>query len=151
MPEPQVKLIEAIHTALKLGQADEHEAVRGMRDMMLADFEASFHAAFLIESLDELERMIANLREQCDTDSDLKGRITIGMNRARLSDAAIDARLDASPLFGDCTRYAYGRGGVQVFIETDLLKAGQLGDAMVLEFDYVFPDQDSHILSVVEM
>ena len=65
--------------------------------------------------------------------------------------AEVDARLDASPVFGSVTRYAYGRNGVQVFVETDLLKAGQLGDAMVLEFDYIFPGHTDHILSVVEM
>jgi hypothetical protein len=73
------------------------------------------------------------------------------MNRARPGDAAVDARLDASPLFGDVSRCAYGRNGVQVFIETDIFKGGQLGDAMMLEFDYVFPGNDSHILSVVEL
>lgn len=40
---------------------------------------------------------------------------------------------------------------MQAFIETDLLKAGQLGDSMVIELDYVLPGHDQHILSVVEL
>ncbi len=63
----------------------------------------------------------------------------------------MDARLDASPVYGDVTRYAYGRNGVQAFIETDILKAGQLGDSMVVELDFVFPGKDQHVLSVVEL
>ena len=81
----------------------------------------------------------------------LKGRVSVRINRPRPGDTAIDAQLDASPAFAGVSRYAYGRAGIQLFIETDLLKAGLLGDAMVLEFDYVFPGHDSHILSVVEL
>lgn len=151
LPDAQRKLIEAIHETFKVGTADEHEAVRGMRQMLISDPESSFHFGFLVDSLEDLEQMILNLREQAETDPDLKGHIKIGMNRSRPGDAEVDARLDASPLFGNVTRCAYGRNGVQVFVETDLLKAGQLGDGMVLEFDYVFPGSDEHILSVVEM
>lgn len=151
LPEPQAKLIDVIHDLLKVGTADEHEAVRGMREMMLSDFEASFHLGFLIESLEDLETMILNLRQKSETDPELRGRIKIGMNRARPGNLDVDSRLDASPLFGGVTRYAYGRNGVQVFVETDLLKAGQLGDSLVLEFDYVFPGFENHVLSVVEL
>lgn len=151
LPEPQLKLIEAIHAAFGVGTDQEHEAVQGMRAMLISDPEASFHFGFLVESLEDLEAMVLTLRDKAENDPDLKGRIKIGMNRSRLGDADVDARLDASPVFGDVTRYAYGRNGVQVFVETDLLKAGQLGDSMVLEFDYVFPGHTSHILSIVEM
>lgn len=68
------------------------------------------------------------------------------MNRSRPGDAG----LDASPIFGDCTRYAYGRNGVQVFVTTDIVTAGQLGDRMYFELDYVFPDRKNLILSIVE-
>ena len=59
--------------------------------------------------------------------------------------------MDASPAFGNVTRYAYGRNGLQLFVETDLLTSGQIGDTLILEFDYVWPGFDSHILSVVEL
>ena len=151
LPEPQVRLIEAIHAALRVGTADEHEAVQGFRAMMAQDFEASFHFGFLVESLDELERIVLTLQDLASNDPDLKGRLSIGMNRARPGNAAVDARLDASPVFGNCTRYAYGSNGVQVFVKTDLCRGGQLGEDFYFELDYVFPGYDSHVLSVVEL
>lgn len=151
LPDAQRRLIDTIHELLKVGHEDENEAVGAMRAMLAADPETSFHLGFLVPSLEELEQRILALRELAQSDPELKGRVRISMNRARPGDAEVDARLDASPLFGDVTRHAYGSAGVQVFVETDLFKAGQLGDAMVLEFDYVFPDRTSHILSVVEM
>jgi hypothetical protein len=151
LPEPQQQLIAAIHSALRVGSDDEHEAVKGYRAMMAQDFEASFHFGFLVKSLEELETMVLTLQDLAENDPAFRGRINIGMNRARRGDDAVDARLDASPVFGKATRYAYGTAGVQVFVETDLMCAGQLGENMYLEFDYVFPDRQSHILSVVEL
>ncbi|MGE8134348.1 hypothetical protein ACQKO5_12120 [Novosphingobium subterraneum] len=151
LPEPQQQLIAVIHAALRVGSDDEHETVKAYRGMMAQDFEASFHFGFLVGSLEELERMVLILQDLNANDPAFRGRLNIGMNRARRGDDAIDARLDASPVFGKATRYAYGAAGVQVFVETDLMCAGQLGESMVLEFDYVFPDRHSHILSVVEL
>jgi hypothetical protein len=147
LPEPQAALIAAIHRALRLGHDDEDPAVAGYRAMMASDFEASFHLGLLFPTLEALEDMVVALRD----DPAFAGRIRLGMNRARRGDAAIDARLDASPVFGDVTREAYGSAGVQVFVDTDLVRAGPLGDSMVFEFDYVFPDRASHILSVVTL
>lgn len=151
LPEPQRKLIDAIHEALGVGTAHEHEAVQGMRAMMNSDFEASFHFGFLLDSLEDLERIILDLKARNETDPDFKGRLKIGLNRARPGNPEVDARLNASPLYGDCARFAYGANGVQAFIETDILRAGQLGDSMVIELDYVFPGYDNHVLSVVEL
>lgn len=151
LPEPQARLIKAIHDALRVGTDNEDEAVAGFRAMMAQDFEASFHFGFLVESLDELERMVLTLEDLGQNDPAFKGRVKIGMNRARRGDAEIDARLDGSPVFSKATRYTYGKAGVQIFVETDLIRAGQLGENMYLEFDYVFPGHDNHILSVVEL
>jgi len=151
LPEPQMKLIEAIAEALKIGTDAQHEAVDGYNAMLQSDPEASFHFGFLVQSLEQLEEMVLRLRELEKSDPAFTGRLSIGMNRARKGDDDVDARLDASPVFGDCTRFAYGRNGVQVFVETDIVKSGQLGDRMHFEFDYVFPGHDSHILSVVEL
>lgn len=151
LPEPQQKLIAAIHTALRVGTDEEHETVTAYRAMMAQDFEASFHFGFLVASLEELEQMVLKLWDLAENDPAFKGRLNIGINRARRGDDAVDARLDASPVFGKATRYAYGSAGVQVFVETDLVRAGQLGENMYFELDYVFPDRHSHILSVVEL
>jgi hypothetical protein len=150
LPEAQRNLIEAITTKLGVGTANEDPAVQGFRDMMKADPEASFHFGFLMNSLEELEAIVLDLRDKAANDPDFKGRVNVVLNRAMQGDADVDARLDASPIYGDVTRYAYGRRGVQAFIETDILRAGQLGDSMVIELDYVFPDSEAHILSVVE-
>lgn len=151
LPEPQAQLIAAIHQALAVGTDHEHAAVSGYRAMMAQDFEASFHFGFLVPTLEEVEHLVTALRALAAADPAYAGRITIGMNRARRGDAEVDARLDASPVFGGVDRYAYGSAGVQVFVETDLVRSGQLGESMVFEFDYIFPDRASHILSVVEI
>ena len=151
LPEQQARLIAAIHDALRVGTDTEHDAVTSYRAMMAQDFEASFHFGFLVPTLEELEALVAALTALEADDPAFRGRITIGLNRARRGDADIDARLDASPVFGSATRFAYGSGGVQVFVETDLVRAGQLGESMIFEFDYVFPGRTSHILSVVEL
>lgn len=150
-PEAQRRLLDAMRDALKIGQPDEHAAVQGMRAALEADPEASFHIGVLLDSLEELERIVLELRERSEQDPDLKGRLKFKLNRARPGDADVDARLDASPLYGAVDRYAYGRNGVQAFIETDLLTGGPLGESVILELDYVFPDKTSHILSVVEL
>ncbi|WP_420381805.1 hypothetical protein [Novosphingobium sp.] len=151
LPEPQARLIAAIHSALHVGTDHENAAVTDYRAMMAQDFEASFHFGFLVPSLGEIEALVVALRELEADHPAFMGRLTIGMNRARRGDPEIDAQLDASPVFGNAERYAYGSAGVQVFVETDLVRNGPLGESMVFEFDYVFPERASHILSVVEL
>jgi hypothetical protein len=146
-PPAQQALIAAIREALKVGQAGEHPAVGEMHAAMAADPEYTFHVGVLLDSLEELERIVLDLQK----DPALASRIKVTVNRARPGDAEIDARLDASPLYGDVDRYAYGANGVQAFIETDILTSGPLGEGLVIELDYVFPGRTSHILSVVEM
>lgn len=151
VPEAQQKLVDAVRAALKIGTEAEHPAVGGMRAALAADPEYSFHVGVLAESLEALEQVVLDLQARAETDPDLKGRLTITMNRPLPGNAEIDARLDASPVFGRVNRYAYGRNGVQVFVETDVLVSGTLGESTVIEIDYVFPGHDNHILSVVEM
>lgn len=150
LPEPQRQLIDAITIKLGVGTAEEDPSVQGFRAMMEQDPEASFHFGFLMHSLEELEAIVLDLRNKAENDPDFKGRLNIVLNRAMKGDADVDARLDASPIYADATRFAYGRRGVQAFIETDILRSGQLGDKMVIELDYIFPDSENHILSVVE-
>lgn len=151
VPPAQKALHAAIREALAVNTDAEHAAVRDMREAMKADPEYSFHVGLLTHSLEELEGLVSTLRDLAANDPALKGRLNIVINRPLPGDAEVDARLDASPVFGGVTRHAYGRNGVQVFIETDLLVSGPLGDNMVLEIDYVFPNAASHILSVVDL
>jgi hypothetical protein len=151
LPPAQGRLIAAARDALGFGTKEEHPAIAELRAAIDADPEYTFHLGVLFDSLEEVERIVGELQNLNASDPDLKGRLKITMNRPRRGDDAIDARLDASSAFGSVDRYAYGRNGVQAFIETDLLASGPLGDMMVLELDYIFPGKDSHILSVVEL
>lgn len=151
VPEPQRQLVEAAREALGYGTEREHPAIAAFRAGLDADPEMTFHLGVLVDSLEELERMTLELGRLGAEDSEFAGRIKVKVNRPRPGDAAIDARLDASEAFGTVDRYAYGRNGVQLFVETDILSSGPLGESLVLEFDYVFPGVTSHILSVVEL
>ena len=151
VPNAQRQLAEAVRVALKLDTPEEHPAVADMRAALLADPEYSFHIGVLLESLQELEQIVIQLQNDVKTDPKLRGRVRITFNRPRLGDADVDAKLDASPIFGQVGRYGYGRNGVQVFVETDILVSGILNESLVIELDYVFPDRLNHILSVVEI
>lgn len=151
VPDAQRALLEAVRSALKVGTDEQHPAVDAMRNALLQDPEASFHVGLLAESLEALEALVLELRKRTECDPDLKGRLKITINRPVPGNSEVDARLDASPAFRDVTRHAYGRNGLQVFVETDLLVSGTLGESTVIEIDYVFPGYDSHILSIVEM
>ncbi|MFT4053652.1 MAG: hypothetical protein QM681_04030 [Novosphingobium sp.] len=150
VPEAQRKLLDTVHEALRIGAADEHPAVGEMRTQVANDPEYGFHVGTLLDSLEELETMMQGLEEANRSHPELKGRLSLTYNRALRGSDEVDARLDASPIYGGCERYCYGRNGVQAFVETDILSSGTLGESMVLEFDYVFPNVDRHILSVVE-
>jgi hypothetical protein len=150
VPEAQQKLVDAIRDALRIGKEDEHPAVAEMRRHLDRDPEYSFHLGTLVESLEELEDRFQALEDANRSDPELKGRLKITYNRGLKSDDDVEARLDASPIYGKVDRYAYGRNGVQAFLETDILSSGTLGESTILEFDYVFPNRTSHVLSVVE-
>lgn len=150
VPDAQRDLIDAIHGALKVGQPGQHAAVTAMREKMDQDPEYSFHYGTLLESLEDLEAIFIGLEEANKNDPELKGRLKLTYNRALPGNPEVDARLDASPIYGGVARYAYGKNGVQAFLETDIMTSGVLGESMFLEFDYVFPGYDRHVLSVVE-
>lgn len=150
-PEAERRLTAAIHDALQIGTASEHPAVAEVRAHLERDPEYSFHIGTLVESLEELEERFLALEEVAANDPELKGRLKLVYNRPLEGDAAVEERLNASPIYGGVTRRAYGRNGVQAFVETDLLSSGPLGESMVLEFDYVFEGASQHILSVVDL
>lgn len=150
IPDAQRDLIDAVHKALDVGTDNEHPAVVAMRQKMEEDPEYSFHYGTLLDSLEDLEQIFVALEDANRNDPELKGRLRLVYNRALPGNPDVDARLDASPIYGDVTRYAYGKNGVQAFLETDILSSGVLGETMMLEFDYVFPGYDRHVLSIVE-
>jgi hypothetical protein len=147
MPEVLRRLYEEMHSALKVGTPEERAAVTELRAAQAADPEFNFHAAIVFPSLEELEEKVLHLQKLAVEDPELKDRIKITLNRAKPGTPAVDARMDASPVFARVDRYTYGRNGVQVFVETDLIAGGPLGDNWVFEFDYVFPGYKNNILN----
>lgn len=143
---PATEPIRAIYAAIREKLAGSPE-VTALREAQAKDPEVAFHAAVLVHSLDELEAMVQRVRALAAGDPELKGRARVTLNRARPGTPAVDARMDASPVFKDVTRHTYGPNGVQVFVETDLLVGGPLGDNWVFEFDYVFPGYAENILN----
>ncbi len=144
-------LYDAIHEALAIGTADEHPAVAKVRKSEQQDPEAGFHIGFLMPTLERIEEAFARVRAEAEADPEFGRHVEIVLNRAKPGEPDIDARLDASPLYGDVTRLAYGRHGVQAFVRTDLLCSGPLGEETVIEFDYVFPGYPDNILTKTEM
>lgn len=149
--DQQLALNQAIHAALHIGQAGEHPAVAAMRASQLTDPESTFHVGILMQSLEQLEQACLKVLDAEANDAAFKGRIKFLCNRARRGDAKIDARMDASPIFGKTPRETYGRNGCQAFIVTDLISTGLLGDNLAIELDYVFPGYPEHILNKVEI
>ncbi|MCX7864541.1 MAG: hypothetical protein N2423_05845 [Novosphingobium sp.] len=147
MPDVLRRLYEEIHAALKVGTAAQHPAVTALRAAQAHDPEFNFHVAVVFPSLEDLEEKVLHLQRLAAEDPELKGRIKITLNRARPGTPEVDARMDASPVFAGVDRYTYGPNGVQVFVETDLIAGGPLGDNWVFEFDHVFPGYRHNILN----
>ena len=147
MPEVLSNLYAEINSRLGVGTASEASQVTALRAAQAEDPEFNFHAAVVLPSLEELEAMVARVQKLAAEDPELKGRVKVTLNRARPGTPEDDARMDASPVFGDVTRHTYGPNGVQVFVETDLICGGPLGDNWVFEFDYVFPGYADNILN----
>lgn len=150
LPQATAALFAAAREKLGVGTASEHPAVAAYRAAHAADPEYDFHVGFLLDSLSFLEERFLALKALEANDPRFAGRLNFLVNRALPGDAEIDARLDASPVYRSVTRHTYGRNGVQAFCETDLIVDGPLGAGLVLEFDYVFPGNDDHIMAIAD-
>lgn len=148
LPQAAADLFAAARQSLGIGTSKEHPAVAAYAAAHAADPEFDFHVGFLLDSLDYLEERFLALQALEANDPRFAGRLKFLVNRALPGDAKIDARLDASPVYRGITRTTYGRHGVQAFCETDLLVDGPLGGGLVLEFDFIFPGHDDHIMAV---
>jgi hypothetical protein len=100
----------------------------------------------MYQSLEELERQVATIL----SDPELKDRVEITANKAAPGmDVDVDARMDASPVFSKTDRVAFGYHGGQIFISTDLLSGGPLGERFTIELDYVFPGHPKNLFNEV--
>lgn len=147
MPDVLRSLYSELRSRLGVGTADEAAEVKALRAAQAEDPEFNFHAAIVYPSLEELEAMVLRVQRLAAEDPELKGRVKVTLNRARPGTPEVDARMDASPVFGSVSRHTYGPNGVQVFVETDLICGGPLGDNWAFEFDYVFPGYKDNILN----
>ncbi len=147
MPDVLRSLYAELRERLGVGTADEAAEVKALRAAQAEDPEFNFHAAIVYPSLEELEEMVLRVQRLAADDPELQGRVKVTLNRARPGTSEVDARMAASPVFGTVTRHTYGPNGVQVFVETDLICGGPLGDNWAFEFDYVFPGYKDNILN----
>ena len=152
LPAPLAGITATIRDLLKVGTAEEHPAVAELRRGQEIDPEMNFHIGLMNNSLEEVERIMLALAEANQSDPDLKGRLKLTTNKARSGgDAEIEARMENSPVFSQTDRFTYGRYGCQAFVETDLLAGGPLGENLVIELDYVFPDRPEHMFVKTEV
>ena len=152
VPPPLAGITQTIRELLKVGTAEEHPAVAELRRGQEIDPEMNFHVGLMNNSLEEVERIMLALAEANESDPDLKGRLKLTTNKARSGgDAAIEARMDSSPVFSQTDRYTYGRYGCQAFVETDLLAGGPLGENLVIELDFAFPDRPDNMFVKTEV
>jgi hypothetical protein len=152
VPPPLAGITQVIRDLLKVGTSEEHPAVGELRRGQEADPEMNFHVGLMVNSLEEVERIMLTLNEANESDPDLKGRLKLVTNKARSGgDTAIDARMDSSPIFSRTGRFTYGRYGCQAFVETDLLAGGPLGESLVIELDFVFPEHPDNMFVKTEV
>ncbi|OCC22475.1 hypothetical protein MB02_16585 [Croceicoccus estronivorus] len=146
LPKSLRDLQARIREALDVGGRDEDPVVAAFKATEADDPELCFHVGLMYASLDELEAHVAAI----EADPKLNGRIKIVANRPPAGhDPEIDAIIDASPIFSKTERTTYGHFGVQVFIVTDLLSGGPLGEQMTVELDYVFPGHPQNVFTEV--
>lgn len=151
LPAATAALIDTARERLGFGSSHEDPVVAAYRAEQAINPESNFHVGFLVDSLEFLEERIAALEVLAAEDPRFSGRLKFLVNRALPGNAAIDERLDASPVYRGITRYTFGRNGVQAFCETDIIVDGPMAEGIVLEMDYVFPGYETHILSVSEV
>jgi len=152
VPPPLAGITQVIRDLLKAGTPDEHPAVAELRRGQEIDPEMNFHVGLMVNSLEEVERIMLALHEANLSDPDLKGRLKLVTNKARSGgDEAIEARMESSPIFSRTDRFTYGRYGCQAFIETDLLAGGPLGENLVIELDFAFPDRPDNMFVKTEV
>lgn len=114
-------------------------ALEAYRSARLADPESSFHIGVRYQSLEALERAVHAV-EAMAGEPDLQKRISVVRMKAPAGRSPeVDARMAASPVFKPDDREAFSPGGVQVFIQTDIVAGGLLAIGQTIELDYVFP------------
>ena len=135
----QVALDDAVADALGAGGDDQHPALTAWEDLRGEWPETATHVGIRFRSLDDVERAVAAVQSAGAPGGELEGRVSVSWFRARKGKLPeIDARMEASPVFGDDDRSAFSDFGVQCFVRTNLFAAGLLTFGQLIELDYYF-------------
>jgi hypothetical protein len=139
LPPAQVAVEDAIRERLGIGAAEEDARVASMRGLTTTAPEALSHIGLRYRSFDDLERVLVALSAAAGPGGELEGRVEVVKHRARPGlDAAVDARMAASPVFTGDEKPAFADHWVQCFVNTDLCGFGVLAFGSTFELDYVF-------------
>jgi hypothetical protein len=146
LPQVLRDLQARMRQLLDVGGPNEDAAVTRFHRQEADDPEICFHIGLMYASLDALEEQV----EAIQNDPELRDRIEITANKAPAGmDDEVDARLAASPVFSKTDRVTFGYHGGQIFISTDLLSGGPLGERFTIELDYVFPGHPENLFNKV--
>jgi len=90
-------------------------------------------------SLEAMEAAVEAVQAECRRDPGFGRRVQIHLLRAKRGvEEAIDARMDASPVFASAQRSCFVDYGVQAFLRTDLMAGSLFTFGHTIELDYVF-------------
>jgi hypothetical protein len=129
----QVALEEAIASSVP------QQAVDGYLASTVTNPESISHIGIRYASLEKLEDVLAGLKQASGPGGELEGQIEFSMYRARRGlDAAVDARMDASPVFDGTESEAFANHWIQCFVKTKIVGFGLLSFGQIFELDYVF-------------
>ena len=139
LPPEQLAIEDAIRASLDIGGSAESPLVANLSDRSSAAPELLSHIGFRYRSLEDLERVLADLERAAAPGGELDGRIEVIKHRARPGiDAEVDARIAESPAFTGAEPPAFVDHWVQCFVRTDLCGFGILAFGNLFELDFVF-------------
>jgi hypothetical protein len=140
LPPAQVAVEAAIRAQFGSG-----DLVDGLRGLGTTAPESLSHIGLRYQSFEELERVLVALDAAAAPGGELEGRVEVVKHRARPGlDAAVDARMAASPVFTGDEKPAFADHWVQCFVNTDLCGFGILAFGSTFELDYVFDQFMDH-------
>jgi len=141
--QQQLAFEAAAEKALGIGTAAEDPAVAQYRADRDAEPELlGTHFGIRYDALEAMEAAVAAVQAECRRDAGFGDRVQIHLLRAKRGvEAAIDARMDTSPIFAAADRSCFVDYGVQAFLRTDLVAGSLFTFGHTIELDYVFVAQ----------
>ena len=136
---PHYELDNVISEFLGVGTANPHPAYKAFQQRKAEFPEFFLHVAIHYRSLVDLEAATSRLKEEIAKDPEFGKRFDgVQVLRTPAGDPEIDARMNASKLFSNADRDAYGPNIVQIHFRTDIIALGFGFAGTVIELDYTF-------------